>query len=85
MNPFDHVNLSGRRKLPMVFASEAADFALDDQCCLLKVDPPEYLRELEANVLEPVLISVRERSALQMSQDSFMARGRASPGVQPVE
>jgi ATP-binding cassette, subfamily B, bacterial CvaB/MchF/RaxB len=28
MNPFDHVNLSGRRKLPMVFASEAAECGL---------------------------------------------------------
>jgi ATP-binding cassette, subfamily B, bacterial CvaB/MchF/RaxB len=28
MNPFDHVNLSGRRKLPIVFASEAAECGL---------------------------------------------------------
>ena len=28
MNPFDHVNLSGRRKLSMVFASEAAECGL---------------------------------------------------------
>jgi ATP-binding cassette, subfamily B, bacterial CvaB/MchF/RaxB len=28
MNPFDHVNLTGRRKLPMVFASEAAECGL---------------------------------------------------------
>jgi ATP-binding cassette, subfamily B, bacterial CvaB/MchF/RaxB len=28
MNPFDHVDLSGRRKLPMVFASEAAECGL---------------------------------------------------------
>src|SRR5262245_1844132 len=28
MNPFDHINLSGQRKLPMVFASEAAECGL---------------------------------------------------------
>jgi ATP-binding cassette, subfamily B, bacterial CvaB/MchF/RaxB len=28
MNVFEHINLSGRRKLPMIFASEAAECGL---------------------------------------------------------